>query len=227
MAATSSRTRTGTGAGQRRRGRPANGDSAETRARLIRVARQSFAERGFDLTTVGDVARSADLVPSAFYHYFDGKETLYRAVYEETVADLWVSLDNSAAGHVRLADALTDLVLEAIRVTAEQPHHSYFLVGLASEAARRPQFGELIERRTQMHRATFGRLAALGLQTGELEGELDNVSEQLRAVVLGWMTERHVSKTSDLVDLPGLLRILRLDIPERAQAAAGATAPVR
>jgi AcrR family transcriptional regulator len=202
--------------GQRRRGRPANGDSAETRARLIRAARQCFADRGFDSTTVGDVARAADLVPSAFYHYFNGKEALYEAVYEETVAGLWASMDRRAAGHATLAEALTALVLDAIRVTAQLPHHSNFLVGLASEAARRPHFADLMAQRTELHRSTFRRLAALGLQTGELEGDLDEVSEQLRAVVVGWMTERHVSGTSSLVGLPGLLRLLHLEVPDRA-----------
>lgn len=194
----------------RRRGRPANGDSAETRARLVDAARECFAVRGFDSTTIGDVARAADVVPSAFYHYFKGKEALYEAVFEETVAALWSSLEAAAVQRSTLREAIQSLIEDAVVLTENRPHHARFLVGLASEAGRRPQFSGLMERRTEMQRGTFRQLARLGLRTGELEGDEQQIAEQLRLLVVGWMTERHVSGAQAVADVSGLLRLLKL-----------------
>ena len=194
----------------RRRGRPTNGDSAKTRARLINAARECFALRGFDLTTVGDVARAADVVPSAFYYYFKGKDTLYEAVFEETVGTIWSTLEAPAVQCPSLGAAIRQLVAAAAALAEERPYHSAFLIDLAGEGIRRSEFAWMMAHRTRLQRHTFLQLADLGLNTGELTGGRDQLAEQLRLIVVGWMTERHVSGAQELSDVDGLLRLLRL-----------------
>jgi AcrR family transcriptional regulator len=46
------------------------------RGALLAAARQLFAERGFEETTVRDIARAAGVTERTFYRYFDGKEGL-------------------------------------------------------------------------------------------------------------------------------------------------------
>lgn len=54
-----------------------------TRAALLTAAKRLFAERGFEATTVRDIAGAAKVTERTFYRYFDGKEGLigdeYRA----------------------------------------------------------------------------------------------------------------------------------------------------
>jgi AcrR family transcriptional regulator len=47
-----------------------------TRAALTAAAKRLFAERGFEQTTVRDIARAAAVTERTFYRYFDGKEGL-------------------------------------------------------------------------------------------------------------------------------------------------------
>lgn len=47
-----------------------------TRAALREAARRLFAERGYDATTVRDIAREADVTERTVYRYFEGKEGL-------------------------------------------------------------------------------------------------------------------------------------------------------
>jgi len=56
-----------------------------TRAALREAARRLFAERGFEATTVRDIAAAANVTERTFFRYFDGKEGL---VAEETLA--WI-----------------------------------------------------------------------------------------------------------------------------------------
>src|SRR5437016_10866458 len=46
------------------------------RAAMYRTAAQIFRDRGFDATSVSDVARALGLTKAGLYHYFDSKESL-------------------------------------------------------------------------------------------------------------------------------------------------------
>jgi AcrR family transcriptional regulator len=46
------------------------------RAEICRTAAQIFRDRGFDATSVSDIARALGLTKAGLYHYFDSKEAL-------------------------------------------------------------------------------------------------------------------------------------------------------
>jgi AcrR family transcriptional regulator len=50
--------------------------SGTRRAAMIRTAAQLFRDRGFDATSVSDVARSLGLTKAGLYHHFESKEAL-------------------------------------------------------------------------------------------------------------------------------------------------------
>ncbi len=52
-------------------------DSADSRQRLLDAARELFAERGYDGTTVRELGRRAGVDPTMIARYFGGKSALY------------------------------------------------------------------------------------------------------------------------------------------------------
>lgn len=54
--------------------RPAGSD---TRGAIVEAARQSFAEQGYDATSLRGIARRAGVDPSLVHHYFAGKAALF------------------------------------------------------------------------------------------------------------------------------------------------------
>ncbi len=61
--------------------RVAQGDA--TRAALIRASRELFGEKGFAETSTDEIATHAGVTKGALYHHFNGKEDLFRAVFEQ------------------------------------------------------------------------------------------------------------------------------------------------
>ncbi len=57
--------------------------AGETRARILVAALRLFRERGFDETTMRDIAKEAEVAIGAAYYYFDSKEALVMAFYGE------------------------------------------------------------------------------------------------------------------------------------------------
>ena len=62
--------------------------AAERREQLIEIARGLFAERGFDGTSIEEVASRATVSKPVVYEHFGGKEGLYAVVVDREVTQL-------------------------------------------------------------------------------------------------------------------------------------------
>jgi len=72
----------------RRRPGRARMTAAERREQLIEIARGLFAERGFDGTSIEEVAARAEVSKPVVYEHFGGKEGLYAVVVDREVRQL-------------------------------------------------------------------------------------------------------------------------------------------
>ncbi|GAA1777444.1 TetR/AcrR family transcriptional regulator [Nostocoides vanveenii] len=60
----------------------------QRREQLIEVGRHTFAERGFEGTSVEEIAATAKVSKPVVYEHFGGKEGLYAVVVDREIADL-------------------------------------------------------------------------------------------------------------------------------------------
>jgi len=76
-------------------------DKEQRRRDLLAAAKRLFAERGFNATTIADVARAAGVSYGVVYWYFESKDDLFHALMSEEEAALREritgALDNRAA----------------------------------------------------------------------------------------------------------------------------------
>lgn len=68
-----------------------------TRGAIERAALDLFEQRGFDGTTVDDVAAAADIAPRTFFHYFASKEDVVLADYAARLGRLVAELEDGPA----------------------------------------------------------------------------------------------------------------------------------
>ena len=69
----------------------------QTRQAIHDAAMRLFAERGFDATTIADIAEAADIAPRTFFGYFPSKEDVVFADFPETVEGLSARLDSRSS----------------------------------------------------------------------------------------------------------------------------------
>lgn len=62
--------------------------AVDRRAQLIRVGREVFAERGYEATSVEEIAERAKVSKPVVYEHFGGKEGLYAVVVDREVSSL-------------------------------------------------------------------------------------------------------------------------------------------
>lgn len=75
----------------------------QRREQLVRVGRRLFAERGFEGTSVEEIAASAQVSKPVIYEHFGGKEGLYAVVVDREIAALLQAITDAltTAGHAR------------------------------------------------------------------------------------------------------------------------------
>lgn len=69
--------------GGRGRGRPVGADSVETRARILRAAREVINERGYEAANFQAIASRADLSRPTMHYYFRTREEIYDCLVAE------------------------------------------------------------------------------------------------------------------------------------------------
>ena len=73
---------------------------SKTRAKLVDVARQLFAKKGVDNTTMNDIAVASTKGRRTLYTYFKSKEEIYVAVVESELDKLAEALDKVVAENI-------------------------------------------------------------------------------------------------------------------------------
>ena len=74
----------------------------ERREQLLQVGRALFAEKGFDGTSIEEIAARANVSKPVVYEHFGGKEGLYAVVVDREMSDLLQRLTHSlSSGHPR------------------------------------------------------------------------------------------------------------------------------
>jgi AcrR family transcriptional regulator len=95
--------------------------AAQRREQLIAIGRQLFAERGFDATSVEEVAARAKVSKPVVYEHFGGKEGLYAVVVDRETQLLLDRMTNSlTSGHPReLLEQAAMALLEYIESSSD------------------------------------------------------------------------------------------------------------
>ncbi|GGP11323.1 TetR/AcrR family transcriptional regulator [Nonomuraea glycinis] len=78
----------GTATPAKRQRATSSGAASERRDHLVKLAAELFARKGFQATTVREIAEEAGILSGSLYHHFDSKETIVDEVLSTFLDDL-------------------------------------------------------------------------------------------------------------------------------------------
>jgi AcrR family transcriptional regulator len=112
------------------------------RAALLEAARQCFLDQGYDAACIRDVVRRTELATGTFYNYFPDKESLFRGILEEHIADVNARM-HEVHRNAPTAEAFIRGAYQALfRMIAEKP--DFFGLLLRNEHTVRSLFKDTI-----------------------------------------------------------------------------------
>ncbi len=93
---------------------------------ILRCAAKLFSQRGYEATTLGDLASAAGIAKATLFHYFNTKEQILFELYSQTM-DMALASLNSIKPNYDPAIELKEMLREhAIGIMTNQPLHRIF-----------------------------------------------------------------------------------------------------
>jgi AcrR family transcriptional regulator len=190
--------------------------AAERRSQLVSVGRVVFAERGYDATSVEEIAERAGVSKPIVYEHFGGKEGLYAVIVDREM-ELVITSVSDAISEGTPRDRVAAATLAFLTYVKEHPDGFAVLsrdapanVGMASLLA------EVGDRVGQIFAAEFKRAgydskaapiyaqALIGMVTFVGQWWTDNRRRSIEEVAshvtaLAWMGLRHLPKKPERV----------------------------
>lgn len=172
-----------------RLGRPPDTDSADTRRRILDVARGAFATRGYESTTNRTLAAEAGLTAGAIYHHFGSKAELYVAVQQDAIGRVTERFLAAVAEAATFLGKFESLLDEAHEMNVQDPTLALFLGAFRVDIQRNPELA-LAMQGTQRGTRHFSELiVAVGVSTGEIAPEDQAAAVALVRVFLVGLTD--------------------------------------
>lgn len=173
----------------RRLGRPPSSSSVETRARIIDVAREAFAESGYGVTTNKMLATKAGITTGALYHYFDSKVDIYKAVYDEVQDFVFERFTDDLADATTLIERFEAMLESAHQLNREDPSVARFLGAARIDFGRHDELRALIGSRNNRGQTFFSQMIDAGIAAGEMEADNRDMGVLFMQIVTVGLTD--------------------------------------
>ncbi len=128
-----------------------------------------FTERGFDGTSMGNLAAAAGLSKSSLYHHVESKEQLLRLALDRAVEPLFAVLDEPGARQGRAIERLEHVVRGEVAVLVERLPYVTLLLRVRGNSAT--ERWALDERRRFDH--LVAELVGRAADDGDVRADVD------------------------------------------------------
>ena len=188
---------------------------SERRADLIRLAADLFAEKGFQATSVREIAKAAGILSGSLYHHFDSKESIGDEILREFIDDVLGAYREAVGGEDPPRMAIERMVRSS---TAALSRHRAALTMLQNDWAyisTLPRFAYLRTATREIEQTWIAQLER-GKRSGVFRTDLDarltyRLLRDILWIPTSWKQGRGKSWSTDEI-VTGLLHLLFVGI---------------
>ena len=192
-----------------RLGRPPATDSAETRQRILDIARLAFAERGYDAATNRSLGADAGLTAGAIYHYFGSKLDLYIAVHDDVQERVYQRFNAVLVREDTFRNQLERVLEEAHDMNNDDPTLAQFLGALRIDMRRNPELKRALQQQALARQSFFGAMVDRGVETGEIDPiDQENMRALILTIVIGLTDAVSYDRTQHRRAIDGIKSLL-------------------
>ena len=175
---------------------------AQRREAITLAAAGLFGTKGFERTTVADIAKVAGISAGSVFYYFPDKRAVFRAVFER---DLPLSRE-MVARYAEAGDVMAAILDLAAELVADARDLGAFglVVELLRQVDHDPELGEVVTRTGQVVRDGLAGLIARGIADGTVDSAL--VPQEAAAWIQTLVDGVYLNADPDRDPLPDLRR---------------------
>jgi TetR/AcrR family transcriptional regulator len=170
---------------------------------ILDVATRLFAERGYEGTSMNDVAERVGMRKASLFYHFATKDALYEAVLDRLVASLQAALEAIYVSSGTFEDRLDAVTEAVVTLLSSHPYAARLLLREAMDWGPVIRGGQLLDRILLVLEAGAAWLRAGQEQGAFVEGDpkqlvLSSIGLHFLPFALGQLVERYMG--SDVFD---------------------------
>src|SRR5690606_38447025 len=146
--------------------------NSERRAEILAIAAEIFARKGFQNTTVREIADASGILSGSLYHHFESKEAILDELLSTMVTDLCADYRTVVAAGDDPVTTLRNLVHQRFRGLVQHRAAITTATNAAYLLRELPRFGHLDEANREIADLWEGVLRQ-GVDQGMLRSDLD------------------------------------------------------
>ncbi len=181
----------------------------EKQQRILKVAREEFADNGFENTSIQQIAKKSGISVGSIYKYFENKESLFTYIVQEGLSYLENTLLELAPTDEDILIKAEKIIRKLISFSRKQPDFIKLYCSLTTGG--NSEFLNLISQRIEAVSASvYTQTIAIAQETGEVRKDvnpaffaylLDNVFMMLQfSVACPYYQERFFIYTGKQID---------------------------
>lgn len=150
-------------------------DAAVTRQKLLEAALVVFGQRGYDGTSLDDIAAEAGVTKGSIFHHFGSKAGIYNTLVIESSMRYVHMLEDIFAEALPPREALRRILVAPLKLAAESPDFLAVQELMFLKTGVSPELAEGLARKVEGIRGFLARLAEVaqaGIRSGELRGDV-------------------------------------------------------
>jgi AcrR family transcriptional regulator len=155
-----------------RRSSAATAANSERRAEILAIAAEIFARKGFQNTTVREIADAAGILSGSLYHHFESKEAMLDEILTGLVGSMVTDFAAIADAGDDPATTLRELVRHQFRVLVENRAAITTATNDAYHLRQLPRFSHLAEQDVAIADSWI-RTLQRGIDDGSFRADLD------------------------------------------------------
>jgi len=102
-------------------------DFDTTKGKIIKAAIELFPEKGYERTSMKEIADSAGVTKPAVYYYFDNKEEMFKEIIDIGREHGYQQLKKILDSNKSFREKLIDMIMERFNVQCAQPEVEKFI----------------------------------------------------------------------------------------------------
>ena len=146
--------------------------STEKRERILKIAREEFADNGFENTSIQQIARKSDISVGSVYKYFDNKEMMFTYIVQEGLSMLEKTLLELAPSDEDILVKAEIIIRKLLQFSREQPDFVKLYCSLTT-SGNSEFLNQLSQRIEAVSASIYTQTIAIAQETGEVRKDVN------------------------------------------------------
>jgi AcrR family transcriptional regulator len=148
---------------------------------IVETARGKFAAKGYEATSVAEIAQEVGVVEGTIYTYFESKRAILHRVIAEFYETLIAEVETSLSGISGVRNQIRYLVWRQLRAFVEEPQFCYLIIRELQPTA--DSYDSIVVGLARRYTALAVQVVQKGIQSGEVRPNVSPMT--VRAMLYG------------------------------------------